>query len=65
MPCRLPTLPPPPRPPPLPLAQDPTWLKLQMVATLCNNSRFVVKDKDDDSKPPIDLVSCLGGVLVA
>ncbi|KAL4422112.1 hypothetical protein ABPG77_003397 [Micractinium sp. CCAP 211/92] len=39
--------------------QDPTWLKLQMVATLCNNSRFVVVDKDDESKPPIDLAKAV------
>ncbi|PSC70763.1 sodium potassium-transporting ATPase subunit alpha-1 [Micractinium conductrix] len=39
--------------------QDPTWQKLQMVATLCNNSRFVIKDNDDESAPPIDLVTAL------
>lgn len=35
--------------------EDPTWKKLQMVATLCNNSRFVLKDKDDENKPAINL----------
>lgn len=35
--------------------EDPTWQKLQMVATLCNNSRFLLKDSADDSKPPIVL----------
>lgn len=35
--------------------QDETWQKLQMVATLCNNSRFVVTDPDDDSKAPLNL----------
>lgn len=34
---------------------DPTWARLQMVATLCNNSRFVLKDPNDETKPPIDL----------
>jgi hypothetical protein len=40
--------------------QDETWQKLQMVATLCNNSRFVVTDPDDDSKAPLNLVRVLG-----
>lgn len=31
-----------------------------MVATLCNNSRFVVTDPDDDSKAPLNLVRVLG-----
>ena len=39
---------------------DPTWQKLQMVATLCNNSRFIVQEKEDEpgktAKPPLDLV---------
>ena len=34
---------------------DPTWKRLQMVATLCNNSRFVLKDKEDENAPIIDL----------
>lgn len=38
---------------------DPTWQKLQMVATLCNNSRFIVQEIEDDptktAKPPLDL----------
>ena len=34
---------------------DPNWKQLQKVATLCNNSRFVLKDKDDETKPPINL----------
>ena len=35
--------------------EDPTWQKLQMVATLCNNSRFVLKSADDESEV-IDLL---------
>jgi sodium/potassium-transporting ATPase subunit alpha len=35
---------------------DPTWEKLQMVATLCNNSRFLLVDAADEGKPPLDLV---------
>lgn len=44
---------------PLVALQDPTWQKLQMVATLCNNSRFVVVEKEEEGKetrPPLDLV---------
>ena len=37
--------------------QDPTWVQLQKVATLCNNSRFILKDPNDDEKPAINLVS--------
>ena len=37
--------------------EDPTWKRLQMVATLCNNSRFILKDKDDENAPVIDLKS--------
>lgn len=35
--------------------EDPTWQKLQMVATLCNNSRFVLKDKNDENSEVINL----------
>lgn len=34
---------------------SPSWQALQKVATLCNNSRFVLTDPDDDEKPPLDL----------
>lgn len=34
---------------------DPTFAHLQMVGTLCNNARFLTKDPNDESKPPIDL----------
>jgi sodium/potassium-transporting ATPase subunit alpha len=37
--------------------EDPTWQKLQMVATLCNNSRFVLKDKNDENSEVINLVN--------
>jgi sodium/potassium-transporting ATPase subunit alpha len=33
-----------------------SWQALQRVATLCNNSRFVLTDPDDDEKPPLDLI---------
>ena len=31
------------------------WQALQRVATLCNNSRFVLTDADDEDKPPLNL----------
>lgn len=36
--------------------EDPSWSKLQMVATLCNNSRFILDDDEtpDDKKKDID-----------
>ena len=44
---------------------DPTWQKLQMVATLCNNSRFIVQEKEEEpgktAKPPLDLVGGWAG----
>lgn len=35
---------------------DPTFQKLQMVATLCNNSRFIVADAKDETAQPLDLM---------
>jgi sodium/potassium-transporting ATPase subunit alpha len=35
--------------------KSPSWQALQRVATLCNNSRFVLTDPDDDEKPPLNL----------
>ncbi len=31
------------------------WQALQRVATLCNNSRFVLTDADDEDRPPLNL----------
>ncbi|GAB4819471.1 hypothetical protein N2152v2_006517 [Parachlorella kessleri] len=39
--------------------EDPTWVQLQKVATLCNNSRFILKDPNDDEKPAINLAKAL------
>lgn len=36
-----------------------TFKQLQKVATLCNNSRFILKDPNDDEKPAIDLSKAL------
>ncbi|KAI8105250.1 hypothetical protein M9435_000418 [Picochlorum sp. BPE23] len=35
--------------------EAPTWQALQRVATLCNNSRFVLTDADDEDKPALNL----------
>lgn len=34
---------------------SPSWQALQRVATLCNNSRFVLTDADDEDRPPLNL----------
>ena len=35
--------------------KSPSWQALQRVATLCNNSRFVLTDPDDEEKPPLNM----------